>query len=93
MPIYVYEHPETKERYDDVRSFSEADDPYIADDGQECPRVLYPQSEVGSRHPPGLIDKKLEVWEKDRDHVRKMNPKYVRTRDGQRIQYNPSSMG
>ena len=92
MPIYIFQHPNTGELFDDIRTFAKAEEPYVAADGVVCERVLYPKSSDGKKHPKGLIDKNCEVWEKDPSAVRKLNPKYVRTRDGKRIRYNPNTM-
>ena len=89
MPIYVYQHPNKEEFYEDLRSFKDADLPYISPDGSVCKRVLYPTN-TWSKHSKGLVDKQCEVWDKDPSYVKKLKPKYVRTRDGQKIRYDPT---
>jgi 23S rRNA maturation-related 3'-5' exoribonuclease YhaM len=36
------------------------------------------------------VDKNAEVWEKDPSYVKKLNPKYVRRRDGVKERYDPT---
>lgn len=97
MPIYNYKHPETGEVFEDIRSFDDMEKPYISEDGIECEYITWYNapnaSEHARKHSKGMIDKNCEVWEKDRAYVKKLNPKYVRTRNGKKIKYNPNSMG
>ena len=81
--IYVYEHPKTGEKFEVFRKASERDAPFVSPDGIECPRVLFPSAAT-------IVDKNAESWEKDPGWVKKINPKYVRTRSGQRIRYDPT---
>lgn len=45
------------------------------------------------KRPKGLVDRNCEVWEKDRKYVKSIKPKFVRTRSGKKIRYNPNTMG
>ena len=40
MPTYEFEHPDTGEIFEDIRRFSEVDEPFIAPDGVVCPRIM-----------------------------------------------------
>lgn len=98
MPTYHYKHPKTNKIYEDHRIIS--DDmyrPFISKDGAECqfvPWYMLPDQKVSAtKHAKGLIDRNCEVWDKDRPYVKKLNPKWVRTRDGKKIRYNPNTMG
>lgn len=82
MPIYEYEHPETGEVFEDLRSYKNRDKPFIAPDGVECKR-----KEVSSFS--GWKGDR-EVFEVDRDYAKKLKPKYVRFKDGHRERYDPT---
>ena len=82
MPLYVYKHPDTNQEFEELRSFSDRDNLFKAPDGVICERVLFPSA-------AGVIDKNAEVWEKDPDYVKKLNPRWVKTRSGQKIRYDP----
>lgn len=86
MPIYVYRHPRTGEEFEEIRSYSKADTPFIAPDGVKCPRVTFPKSSSGGC----VVDKNAEGWEKDPGYYKKLNPKFVRYQDGHRERYNPT---
>lgn len=82
-PIYEYIHPETNEIYEDMRSCSDRDKPFIAPDGKECKRMEVPTSFsgwVGDR----------EGFQQDPDFYKKMKPKYVKFKDGHREKYDPT---
>lgn len=103
-----FRHPETGEFFTDQRTLFE-NGPYVAPDGVECPvttdrpddhPINQPLKESKTKKASkvngkvlGVNNKTREVWEVDRDYVRKCNPKYVRTRKGQRVKYDPKSMG
>ena len=40
MPIYCYEHPISKKIYEVLRSFSESNKDYIAEDGVKCVKII-----------------------------------------------------
>ena len=82
MAVYIYKHPESGEEFEEIRSMSSADEPFFAPDGVECERVLFPSSFA-------VINKNAEVWEKDPSYVKSLKPKYVRTRSGHKIRYDP----
>ena len=89
MPIYTYIHPKTKEKFDIIRPISERNEPYIYTDGEKCQREEIPNS-VGYC---GLAIKEREIWDLEKKYVKKCNPKYVKTRSGKKIPYDPNSMG
>ncbi len=81
MPIYEFEHPQTKEVYEDFRKMSDSDKPFMAPDGTQCKRILSKcRGWKGDR----------ECFELDPEYVKKARPNYVRYRDGHREKYNPS---
>lgn len=82
-PIYEYEHPETGEIFEEIRSFKDIDKPFYAPDGKKCKRLRVPKSIRGWR-------KDREVFEADPAHVKKVNPKYVKFQDGHRERYDPT---
>jgi len=84
MPIYLYQHPVTNKTYEIIRSVSERDNPYISEDGVKCYRV--PVYSMGYM---GKSGKEKEVFEVDRDYVKRLSPKYVKFRDGHRERYDP----
>ena len=81
MPNYEFEHPDTKEVFEDLRSIKDRDKPYISPDGKKCKRII--SSFTGWK-------KNKEVFEADRDYVKKCNPKYVKFQDGHRERYDPT---
>ena len=83
MPIYVFRHPKTGEEFEEMRSFADREKPFHSPDGWRCDRVLFPTANA-------VIDKNAEVWEKDPSYVKSLRPKYVRTRSGKRIRYDPT---
>lgn len=84
MPIYLFEHPQTKEIYEVLRSFSKMDDPYISPDGQVCNRVL-------ARSVSGWIsEKEREVYEIASDYAKTVKPKKIKMRDGHSEIYDPT---
>jgi len=82
MPVYLFEHPDTEELFEELRLLSEIDKPFYAPDGELCRRV------IGAS--VGLVNKNAEVWQKDPAYVKQLNPKYVKTRSGHRIRYDPT---
>lgn len=81
IPIYEYLHPETGEIFDDLRSYKDANKPFIAPDGVKCIR-----QEIPSRF--GGWKEGREVFELDSDFAKKIKPKYVKFRDGHRERYD-----
>ena len=84
MPLYLYEHTETHEIFEELRPIMDRDKPFIAPDGKVCERVIATPGWVGK----GI--KSREVFEVYRDDVRKANPKYVKFRDGHTERYDPT---
>lgn len=58
--------------------------------GQEVEKYLNPHN--SKKWPKGLVNKGCEVWEKDPDYVRRLNPKKVKLRSGESVPYNPNTM-
>ena len=85
MPNYTYEHPETGEIFVDLRPMRDRKKPFIAPDGVKCPFAPF----AGGKAPAGWV-KGLEGFEKDPAYYQKMNPKYVRFKDGHKERYDPS---
>jgi len=85
MPFYKYKHPETGEIFEDLRMITKCDEPFIADDGVECPRFVDWDNLRFS-----IMDKNEEVFQKDEEYTRLTNPKYIRFKDGHKEKYNPS---
>ena len=83
MPIYEFEHPETGEIFEEIRSFKDIDKPFIAPDGIECKRRTVPSKFTGWR-----ADR--EVFEQDPDYAKRLKPKYIKFRDGHRERYDPT---
>jgi hypothetical protein len=81
-PIYEFKHPVTGEIFEELRAMIDMDKPYIAPDNAICERI-FPSSLNGWK-----IGK--EVFEADRDFVKKCNPKYVKYRDGHKERYDPT---
>lgn len=86
MPIYIYRHPETSEEFETIRPWQKRDEPYIHNDGIECPRVEVP----GSMGYCGLATKEREVFQVDRELVHKCKPKKIKFRDGHIEKFNPT---
>jgi len=82
-PMYCYQHPETGEIFEDIRSFKDMDKPYIAPDGVKCERIFVIKG-------LGIVDKNAECFQKDAAWVKSCNPKYVKFRDGHRERYDPN---
>jgi len=89
MPIYSYEHPDTGEVFEEIRSFKDCNKSFVLEDGTKCERVLYPYPTKGTKG-PAIINKNREVFQADPDHVKKCRPKYVRFQDGHRERYDPT---
>ncbi len=86
--IYHYRNPKTGEILEKILPISEdPTKPIVMDDGSVWEYVPWYLLEKGRI---GIIDKNAEVWEKDADYVKKMNPKFVRRRDGVREKYDPT---
>ena len=92
MPVYVYKHPKTGEEFEEIRSFTNMDKPFIAEDGVKCKRVLFPMTKPDPKkgNRSSRAGKKLECFEADPGYVRKMNPKTIKFNDGHVEKYNPN---
>ena len=76
MPIYEYQHPDTKEIFQELRTIANRDKPFISSDGKKCERLLFPTS-LGYC---GKGDR--EVFEVDPHYVKQCRPKKIRFNDG-----------
>ncbi len=85
MPIYEYQHPETGEIFEEFRLIKNRNKVFIAPDGVKCKRIM--SSQMGYC---GLAEKEREVFQLDSNYAKKMNPKYVKFRDGHRERYDPN---
>jgi hypothetical protein len=83
MPIYEFEHPDTGEVFEDLRTFSKMNKPFIAPDGVKCKRLEVPKSVKGWA-------KNREVFEADPGYVKSCKPKYVQFQDGHKEKYDPT---
>ena len=81
MPFYEFKHPKTGKIFEEFRKMSDSDHPFIASDGEVCPRVI--SACAGWREG-------REVFELDRDYVRKCKPRKVKYRDGHSEIYDPT---
>lgn len=89
MPIFQYEHPETGEIFEEIRTFKNYHDPLILEDGTKCERVLFPKPTKGTKG-PAIINKNREVFQADTDYVKRSQPKYIKFNDGHRERYDPT---
>lgn len=84
MPIYEYEHPKTKEIFEDIRTIKNRDKLFVAPDGAKCKRVKFPSQ-------MGYCGKGTrEVYELDPHFCKQVNPKYIKLRSGEKIRYDPT---
>lgn len=89
--FFYYKHPTTDEIFSDQRMIGFEGVPYKTKDGVECELLkdYYPPSEKSK--PTLYIEvKNKEVFQEDRDFVKKCNPKYIKFNDGHRERYDPS---
>jgi len=100
MPIYEYQHPLTNETFDLLLPLKKEDLPYSLENGEKvisankdkctledgtiCERIW---SRVGYC---GLAAKEKEVWQVDPEYVKKCRPKFVMSRRGEKIPYDPT---
>ena len=59
------------------------DKPFFAPDGTQCERVV----DFGY---VGVVSPDKEFWERYPDEAKRQNPKYIRSKDGRRIKYDPT---
>ncbi len=83
MPFYKFQHPNTKEIFEDFRMMKDSDLPFIAPDGLECPRI----SDFNFFT---IVRKDAEFWDRFPGDVKESSPKFVRSRSGRRIRYDPT---
>jgi hypothetical protein len=81
MPVYEYKHPETGEIFEVFRKMSDSGKSFIAPDGVSCKKIV--SSFAGWKEG-------REVFEVDRDYVKRCNPKKVKFRDGHSERYDPT---
>lgn len=86
MPLYTYKNPKTGEYFEEIVPMSDSDNPFILDDGTKCPRIFFPPTNGGFT----IIDKNREIFQIDSDYCKKINPKYIRFKDGHKEKYDPT---
>lgn len=84
MPIYEYQHPDTKEIFSALRKIEDRDKSFIAPDGKKCERLNFPTN-LGYC---GKGDR--EIFELDAEYVRRCRPKKIRFRDNHTEFYDPT---
>ncbi len=89
--FFWYKHPETGEIFSDQRMDGYEDIPLIIK-GVKCEliRDYSPPEKYDNERSLAIIDKNREVFQADREFVKKMKPKYVRFQDGHRERYDPT---
>lgn len=91
IKFYYYKHPGTGEIFSDQRMDGFETKPYISSDGEKCELIPdYEPPLKESKKILGIIDKNAEVFQKDPSYVKKMNPKFVKFKDGHRERYDPN---
>jgi hypothetical protein len=89
--FFYYKHPVTGEIYSDQRLIGFEHVPYLSTDGEKCVLLEdYCPLEEERKSYIGFIDKNAEVFQKDADYVKRMNPKYIKFNDGHREKYDPT---
>ena len=90
--FYYYKHPKTGKIYSEQRMKGFEKVPYKKD-GVECellPDYIPPQKEHKNL---GVIqifkNGQRNIWEADSQYLRKCNPKYVVTKEGRKVRYDP----
>ena len=86
MALYTYKNPKTGEIFEEFAPMKDYQKPFVTSDGVVCPRVFY--VDTNEKTYLGIINKNAEVFQKDSTYVRKMNPKYVKFRDGHRERFD-----
>lgn len=73
MPNYEFKHPKTGKIFEDIRTFSRADDPFVAPDGVVCVRCTVPSSfmfNMGEEKPDRYERKEVDHQKKVKDPER-----------------------
>lgn len=88
MPLYLFKNKENGEIREIFSSFNDRDKiegweyvPWFSIENTQC----YKQSK-------GLTDVNAEVWEKEAEYCKRMKPKFVVTKSGQKIKYDSTKM-
>jgi len=91
VKFYWYKHPNTGEMFSDQRMKGFETKPLIIK-GIKCELDLKykPPRKKRKDLAPIIINKNREVFQADREYVKKMNPKYVKFQDGHRERYDSS---
>lgn len=84
MPIYCFRHPKTGEVIEVMRPMADSAKPYVHTDGVECAR------DIGAEQGHSVVNRDAEFWERFPSDVRATNPKFVRSKDGRKIRYDPT---
>ena len=80
-PLYEFENQETGEIFEVLRPVKDRNKPFFAPDGKKCKRIF-------SRF-HGWMEGR-EIFEMDPAYVKKCAPKYIRTRNNEKIRYDPT---
>jgi hypothetical protein len=88
-PIYQYRNEKTKEIFEVLRKIDDRNEPYLDKNGTKCERIEIPEN-LGYC---GVSLNEREIWDLERDYVKKCSPKFVKTRSGKKIRYDKNSMG
>ncbi len=87
--FYYYKHPKTGEIFSDQRMEGFEEKPYIKNK-VECKLVKdYKPKRKNKTTGIAIINKNREVFEADRDYVKKCNPRNIKFNDGHIERYNP----
>ena len=88
--FFWYKHPETGKMFSDQRMIGYEEKPLLKQ-GIKCEldRGYTPPVKERKGLAPVIINKNREVFEADRNLVKKTNPKFVKFQDGHRERYDP----
>ena len=92
IKFFWYKHPKTGEMFSDQRMVGYEETPFTIK-GVKCVLVrdyAPPERDPDNKLNLALINKNREVFEADREFVKKCRPKYVKFQDGHRERYDSS---
>jgi hypothetical protein len=81
MPLYEYLDKKTGKIYEELRKSKDRNKPFYSPEGNKCKKII-------SRFDGWKGNR--EIYELDSDYVKKMKPKYIRTRANEKIRYDPT---
>jgi len=89
--FFYWKHPKTGKIYSDQRLSGFENIPYKTSDGTVCDLLKdYSPPKKEQKSSIGIIDKNAEVFQKDRNFIKKCNPRFIKFNDGHRERYDPS---